>query len=181
MTQHNLKQQTVTESESRLSPWVTQVTWRTHPTVADIEQVRQLTTNSGLFEPEEIRMAALAVLGTLQGENDNQYLFVEINGCVVGYASYSKIPITEGRYMLLWLAVDGIYQGSGLGRALVAEVERRLLVCGGSRFYAETSGKDGYANTRKFYEKTGFDCVAVYPDFYRDGDDKVVYCRKIGG
>lgn len=165
--------------EGSRKTWLRRVVWRTHLELSDIEQIRQLTTDAGLFESEETQMAALAALATLQKENNHQYIFAEINGRIAGYASYGLLPITEGRYMLHWLAVDSIYQGSGLGRALVAEVEKRLAAVGGSRFYAETSGKEGYLPTRRFYEKAGFDCVATYPDFYRDGDDKVVYCRKI--
>jgi hypothetical protein len=32
-----------------------------------------------------------------------------------------------------------------------------------------------YVSTRRFYERTGFTAEAVLKDFYRPGDDKVIY------
>jgi hypothetical protein len=43
----------------------------------------------------------------------------------------------------------------------------------------ETAGKAEYEKTREFYART--DCVEIarIADFYRVGDDKVVYQRKL--
>lgn len=161
------------------SSWLAQAVWRRQPNIADVEQVREIATHAGLFEPQEISAAALAVLGTLQGRNDNRYMFVEINNRLAAFACYGPIPAVIDRHMLHWLIVDPIYQGSGLGKAIVAEIERQMRDEGVDRFYAETSGIDSYAPTCRFYERSGFERIATYPDFYHDGDDKVVYCRKV--
>ena len=43
----------------------------------------------------------------------------------------------------------------------------------------ETASKESYAATRAFYERIGYVEVARTPDFYKDGDDRVVYSRRL--
>ena len=52
---------------------------------------------------------------------------------------------------------------------LEPEAIRRLIV-------VETSSRDDYDKTRRFYENTmGYETAAHMRDFYKPGDDKVVY------
>jgi hypothetical protein len=45
----------------------------------------------------------------------------------------------------------------------------------------ETSGRTEYARTRRFYARTmGYETVARISDFYRSGEDKVVYVKYLG-
>jgi ribosomal protein S18 acetylase RimI-like enzyme len=39
----------------------------------------------------------------------------------------------------------------------------------------ETSSQPKYLPTRKFYEKLGYREMARIPDFYRPGDDRVIF------
>ena len=43
----------------------------------------------------------------------------------------------------------------------------------------ETSGKPEYASQRAFYERCDCTLLARYPDFYRLGDDKLVYMVRL--
>jgi hypothetical protein len=47
--------------------------------------------------------------------------------------------------------------------------------CGARLVRVETSGQPAYAATRAFYDRTKFEVVATIRDFYRTGDDLVVY------
>jgi len=50
--------------------------------------------------------------------------------------------------------------------------EGRLLVI-------ETSSKESYGTTREFYIKIGCTLAATLPDYYDEGDDKLIYLKKI--
>lgn len=54
-----------------------------------------------------------------------------------------------------------------------------IAAAGGSRVYAETSGRDQYAPTRAFYRACGYRKVAELADFYADGDAKVIFVKNI--
>jgi ribosomal protein S18 acetylase RimI-like enzyme len=77
------------------------------------------------------------------------------------------------------MAVDPAVQHSGIGTALVTEMERRLR--GRARLVVvETAGRPAYAATRAFYQARGYHPTARIPDFYSRGDDLVVYTKSLG-
>lgn len=145
----------------------------------DVEAIEALVAATGFFTEEEVGVAGLLAADRLEKGTSSEYefLIVEANGALAGYACYGRTPCTGANYDLYWIAVAPAHQGLGLGRALFAEVEAIVARAGGRRIYAETSGTDTYAPTRKFYLGAGFQCEAVLKDFYRDGDDKVIYMK----
>ena len=52
---------------------------------------------------------------------------------------------------------------------------------GAKHIYVDTSSSDRYAATRGFYQQMGFVEEARLPDFYGDGDGKVIYVKQLGG
>jgi ribosomal protein S18 acetylase RimI-like enzyme len=70
-------------------------------------------------------------------------------------------------------------QGSGAGGMLMAEVERRLRKRSARLLVVETSSRDDYAPTRRFYEKRGYETAAQLKDFYNMGDDRVVLTKHL--
>ena len=148
-------------------------------TTADRDTVRRIVTRTGFFRDDEIEIAVeLVDERLLKGElSGYHFLLFERSGVVVGYACYGPIGCTVGSFDLYWIAVDPECQGQGIGRRLIDEVERRIRNIGGRRIYIETSGRPEYAPTRAFYRSCSYEVVAVLPDFYDRGDDKVVWCR----
>ncbi len=99
---------------------------------------------------------------------------------VVGYACYGITPLTGGGvYDLYWIAVDPTLQGGGVGRLLMAHVEREVKAAGGRKVLVETASKPSYAATRAFYERIGYVEEARLRDFYAEGDDKLIYSRRV--
>jgi ribosomal protein S18 acetylase RimI-like enzyme len=58
--------------------------------------------------------------------------------------------------------------------ATEADVQSR----GGSLLLVETASKPSYARTRHFYESIGYREAARISDYYREGDDKVIYEKR---
>lgn len=161
-------------------------------TAERVVEIRALVRATGFFSEEEERIAAeLAeeslVKGALSGyefvfaqhgaQHRNREECNPQEGGIRGYGCFGAVPGTEGSYDLYWIVVHPEHQGRGLGSALVEETLRRVRQRGGRALYAETSGRSQYEPTRRFYERQGFKKAACFKDFYKIGDDKVVYVR----
>jgi ribosomal protein S18 acetylase RimI-like enzyme len=98
---------------------------------------------------------------------------------VRGYACYGPRALTEGTYDLYWIAVARQQHGKGVGKALMRVVEEEVRNLGGRLIVIETSGLDKYTPTRGFYNAAGYILEATLRDFYRDGDDLVIYTKHL--
>jgi ribosomal protein S18 acetylase RimI-like enzyme len=72
-------------------------------------------------------------------------------------------------------------QGTGIGQALERTVEDAVRQMNGDRLVLETSGRPDYERSRRFYERAGFTVHGHIPDFYRPGDDCIIYSKVLRG
>ena len=147
---------------------------------ADVPAVEAiLLANRPVFSDAECRTAIEMVREGLEDPHDEdpyQFLVATDGDRVVGYTCFGQIPLTQGAFDLYWIAVDPAAHARGIGRALALETERAVAAQGGRLIVVETSSRDDYDKTRRFYENTmGYETAAHMRDFYKPGDDKVVY------
>lgn len=95
----------------------------------------------------------------------------------IGYCAPEKL--TEGTFNLYAIGVQSDFQGKGIGHKMMAYLEGQLKALGHRILIVETSGSDEFHGTRKFYENLHYNKEAVIRDFWKDGDDKVVYWKKL--
>ncbi len=147
----------------------------------DPEIVKELVTQTGYFSNEEIQIAVELVEEALQrGElSGYHFLFACRQKRLEGYVCFGPIPATHSSWDLYWIAVHPDCQRQGLGRLLMRETERRVALQGGGRIYVDTSGRQQYTSTRKFYERCGYHLTAVLDDFFAPGDAKCIYQKII--
>jgi ribosomal protein S18 acetylase RimI-like enzyme len=162
----------------------------------DRARLAELLVATGAFHAEEVEVAlSLFDLSRRDGDDaraiashheagadpvDYEFIGAFDDGeRLTGYACFGPTPSTEGTYDLYWLAVDPAAQGSGMGRALVREVERRLGARGGRLLVVETSSRPDYAGTRSFYAHTGYTEAARVNDFYAPADDRIMLTRRL--
>lgn len=158
------------------------MSYRSEVRAADIAAVRALVDATGFFRPDEAAIAVELVEETLARgpASGYQFLFADgPDGSLAGYTCFGRVPATTAGFDLYWIAVAPGAQRRGLGARLLAESERVCRAQGGRRLYADTSGRPQYAPTRAFYTRQGFEVAAVFPDFYADGDDKVVFSKPL--
>ncbi len=98
---------------------------------------------------------------------------------LVGAIAYGQTPMTEGTYDLYWIACDPPRQRTGVGTLLLGAMEADLRRRGARLVRVETSGTPLYQPTRTFYERSGFREAARIHEFYRPGDDLVVFTRRL--
>ena len=58
-----------------------------------------------------------------------------------------------------------------------AHAEGFIRSLGGERLVLETSSRADYERTRRFYRHGGYEQVGFIRDFYRPGDDCVMFCK----
>jgi ribosomal protein S18 acetylase RimI-like enzyme len=152
-------------------------------TNADRELVIDIIKATRFFVPDEIKVAEelIDIYLSQPGQQDYQIVVAEDGkGKVTGYMTYGPTPLTEGTWDLYWIAVSPEVQGQGYGQLLVRYLENEVKKKGGRLVMIETSSQPKYLPTRKFYEKLGYREMARIPDFYRPGDDRVIFGKYLG-
>lgn len=139
--------------------------------------LRDLVVATGVFTEEEVEIALELIDAVLGVPEQTDYIIrvCEEEGKVAGYYCVGPTPATEGTFDLYWVAVDPALHGKGIGRALdddACDLVRRMS---GRLIIAETSSLPRYRRTREFYVRRGYSQLATISDYYRPGDDLVVY------
>ncbi|MEW6359881.1 MAG: N-acetyltransferase [Planctomycetota bacterium] len=98
---------------------------------------------------------------------------------VRGFVAYGPAPLTDGTTDISWLAVDPNCQGEGIGAALVEHVCDEARQSGARQVLVETSSTGRYEGARLAYDRMGFEEVSRVPNYYHDGDDRIILVRKL--
>jgi ribosomal protein S18 acetylase RimI-like enzyme len=152
----------------------------------DRPAVARILDSTGNFAPAEVATALELVDAWLATGAASGYYCAVLDtsadadqGDVHGYVCYGPTPLTESTYDLYWIAVDRAAQGRGFGRLLVQTTELEVRRQGGSLLLIETSSQESYGSTIHFYERAGYALVARVPNFYRPGDDKLIFAKSL--
>lgn len=157
------------------------IRYRSRPRRADLPALRRLVAGTGVFYPVE-EAIALELLEERLARGPKagySFFFAERAGELVGYCAWGAVPLTKQSYDLYWIAVAPSCQGEGIGQELMLLVEAAVAKRGGGGLYIETSSRDIYERTRRFYRKAGYAQVAKLRDFYAPGDHKIMFCKTI--
>jgi GNAT superfamily N-acetyltransferase len=148
---------------------------------ADREAVRELLAGTGVFQAHELDVA-LELIDIALTKPDQQdyhpYVLLE-GGRIVAYACFGKDPMTRSTYDLYWIATRADHMRRGYGRNIFACMEDEIKRRGGRLLVIETSSKEKYRGTQEFYSRNGCECVARMADFYDEGDDKLIYSKRL--
>jgi ribosomal protein S18 acetylase RimI-like enzyme len=150
----------------------------------DRSRIFDIVTAAGNFSDQEIETAMELVDEALETGEESGYIIVvaEMHGstaAIAGYACYGPTPLTEGVFDLYWIAVHPEAQGCGVGRDLIRYVEEDIRSRGGRMLLIETSSREGYDATIAFYEHANYEMAARIKNFYRVGDDKLVFSKEL--
>lgn len=150
-------------------------------TPEDIPLLTALADGTGMFKPMEI-VALREVLDDYFAEEqaNGHYAITRLEGQrTVGFAYYAPAYMTDQSWQLYWIAVAKEMQGQGLGRELLRHIEGHIRELRGRMLFIETSSTPHYEPTRQFYLKNGYEETARVKDFYMDGDDMVVFRKRL--
>jgi len=144
----------------------------------DKEPIERLLRATDVFSDEEIDVAIELIeicLNDRQQDDYEIFSYVDSAQHVAGYVCIGPTPSTQGTYDLYWIAVTPSVHGKGIGSELLRFVEERIKEKGGRLVIAETSSTPKYEKTRAFYERKGFQRRACITDYYKPGDDLIIY------
>jgi ribosomal protein S18 acetylase RimI-like enzyme len=150
----------------------------------DRSRIEEIVISSERFNQEEIATALELVDEALEKGEKSGYIIrvLEVGKehlSVQGYVCYGPTPLTQGVYDLYWIVADPAVQGKGFGRRLIGYVEGDVIKRGGRMLLIETSSQETYGPTIRFYKRAGFKLVARIKNFYRIGDDKLVFSKEL--
>jgi ribosomal protein S18 acetylase RimI-like enzyme len=151
---------------------------------ADRKPILDLLARTGFFRPDEFAVAREVLDDALTKGPQGHYqslCSVATNGQVLGWICYGPTPCCIGTYDIYWLAIDPSYQGRGLGKRMMTHAENDIARRGGRMTIVETSSRELYDPTNKFYVACGYDPQGRIPDFYVAGDDKIIYVKGLKG
>ncbi|MEM7295449.1 MAG: GNAT family N-acetyltransferase, partial [Pseudomonadota bacterium] len=137
-----------------------------------------LAVATGLFQADDLGAFEDMLTHYFEGQLDDHCWIVDANDRLCAAAYYAPEMMTDGVWNLYFIGVRPEHQGEGRGAALLSYVEQDLNARSQRLLLVETSGLDRFDLTRKFYRKNGFSEEARIRDFYRTGEDKVVF-RKV--
>ena len=148
----------------------------------DGAQIHAINASTSVFSQEEVECVDELLDEYLaDGPEKSGYYFIveKEEGQVSGYACYGPRALTDRTYDLYWIAVGPNARRGGVGRGLLAATEEAVRKLGGRLLVVETSGLPKYQPTRAFYFATGYIHEATLKDFYSDGDDLVIFTKRL--
>ena len=150
----------------------------------DRAAVMAMLARTGSFTNEEVATALeLMDAWVVEGDASGYLTFVATappaDEAILGYVCFGPAPLTDGTYDLYWIAVDPHTQGRGVGRRLLAFAESEIAGCGGRLVLIETSSQASYQATARFYERCGYALAARIDNYYRVGDDKLIFAKTL--
>lgn len=146
-------------------------------TLDDRGEIREVAIESGLFTADDVDL----VLDSFDSDDHSSgtsLWLVAVADRVQGVLYCAPEPAGDGVWNVLFLAVRPAAQGQGLGSLLLKEIADTLFAATRARLLlVETSSTASQEAARRLYAARGFTEVATIPDFYGDGDHKVMFVK----
>ncbi len=144
---------------------------------SDIPELKNILETIDLF-PSELLDDMISDYLNQPESGDIWFTETESNKPIsIAYCAPEKL--TAGTYNLYAIGVRNDIQSAGTGSRMMSFIENHLQELGKRILIIDTSGTENYRSTREFYEKLGYTKEAVIRDFWEDGDDKVIYWKRL--
>lgn len=143
----------------------------------DINGLKEVLDSSELFPSEYLEGMILDYFDNPETE-DIWFTKVENNENVaIGYCAPEKL--TDGTFNLYAIAVRKELQGKGIGKEMMGYIEQLLKEKSKRILIVETSSDSQFKLTREFYKKLNYNQEAIIRDFWKAGEDKVIFWKKL--
>src|SRR5689334_6747304 len=140
-----------------------------------------MARRTNAFKPMELQ-ALQEVLDDDHHHNrslGHRAIALERDDRILGFAYFAEAAMTDRTWSLWWIVVDREAQAAGIGSHILAHVEDAIRAARGRQLLIETSSIAKYELTRRFYLKHGYEQVAAVPNYYADGDDMLLFAKRI--
>jgi ribosomal protein S18 acetylase RimI-like enzyme len=144
---------------------------------SDLDGLKKVLDSCGLF-PSDYLDEMISDYFNNTDTQDIWFTYIDHNAPVaIGYCAPEKL--TNGTYNLLAIGVSENAQRKGIAKEMMNYIEQELKSRDGRILIVETSSDDAQIGARKLYEKIGYTQEAVIRDFWNEGEDKIVFWKKL--
>jgi ribosomal protein S18 acetylase RimI-like enzyme len=147
----------------------------------DKDAMTSLFSALNLFNPDELQFMSELVdnfINKTLGEG-HYWIVNDDNNVISSAAYYAPESFGQNVYNLYFIGVLPSEQGKGIGSSMLEYVEKHLKELKQRLLLVETSGMPNFAKTREFYSKNNYEKEATIREYYKEGDDKVIYRKKL--
>ncbi len=143
----------------------------------DIDGLKKVVDSSKLF-PSEYLDEMISDYFNNTKTQDVWFTYIDDNTpTAIGYCVPEKL--TNGTYNLLAIGVSQDSQRNGVATEMMNYIEQQLKQKNARILIVETSSDEAQIGARKFYEKIGYTQIAVIKDFWNEGEDKIIFWKKL--
>ncbi len=148
----------------------------------DTPALLHLAMETGFFKPLEIDtlQELLKDYHNLYSTCDHHCHALEREGRIQGFVYFAPNEMTDRTWYVYWIAVARLVQGQGSGTTLLHHAEATIRARQGRLVFIETSSQPTYEPTRRFYLKHRYEVAGQLRDFYAEGDDMVIFRKRLG-
>ncbi len=146
-------------------------------TEMDLPALKNVLDNCDLFPSEYLDDMISDYFS--KPETDHIWFTYEQKNTVVAIAYCGPMELTNGTYNLYAIGIHNKYQHQGIGSQMLKYLEDKLKSEGHRILIVETSSSESQKPARNFYLKCGYTQEATLRDFWDDGDDKIVFWKRL--
>jgi ribosomal protein S18 acetylase RimI-like enzyme len=150
---------------------------------ADRARLEAALRSDGTFLEDEVAVALELIDSSLDPRDLDHDYWVRVADLpgfpVAGYICFGRTPMTDSTWDLYWVVTHADARGRGIAGSLIQAMENELVGQGAKAIRVETSQKESHGAARRLYDRLGYPVVARFPDFYREGDDLIVYYKRL--
>ena len=146
-------------------------------TTTDVDELKIVLDSCELFPSEYLDEMISDYFNNAETEDIWFTFLIDEKPIAIGYCIPEKL--TEGTYNLLAIGVSQNAQRKGVASAMMEYIEQQLKRKNGRLLLVETSSDEAQIAARKLYQKIGYKQVAMIDDFWKDGEDKIVFLKHL--
>ncbi len=143
----------------------------------DLDALKQVLDSIELFPSTMLENIIADYL--INPDSEDMWFTLTQDEHPVSIAYCAPEKLTVGTYNLYAIGVRADLQGQGIGGQMMTYIEEQLSQNGHRILIVETSGSADFELTRKFYLKNNYMLEATLRDFWEEGDDKVIFWKKL--
>jgi len=145
--------------------------------LSDIEGLKTVVESCELF-PSELLDEMMEEYFRNAQTPDIWFTCIDQNKPIaIGYCVPEKL--TQGTYNFLAIGVALTFQRMGIATEMMQYWEQLLKQKNARILIVETSGDPAQMAARNFYKKIGYIQEATIKDFWNDGEDKIIFLKKL--
>ena len=145
----------------------------------DLPAFERLLRDVGVFNAAEIACCVGLARDTLNHDENYHWVLAEEKDQLLGLICYGAVELTDGTWDLYWILRSPQAAGRGVAETLLKASEEELRRSQARLYVLNTSGTSPYKPAHDFYRRQGFELTARIPEYYRPGDDLLIFTKHI--